>query len=233
MGLRELNPQTRRRLRLHGALLTLWCLLVGVATSALLLHAAGLRSPPLRFALTAVVMYGVGMVLGTRFWLSHFATSVDHERGVLGRADLQQQLAFDAEQADLRAWRERIGRRFDAAEALGNLAGLFEAEGVALLFIVPALVFSAVALLMLAGLLPFMLVDGLAGLLAEVAIQFVFGALVARRLLRPRGHSEVALEILGRTWIAGLLLVVCSAAAGWALVRFAPGAQSFAEALHR
>jgi hypothetical protein len=73
-------------------------------------------------------------------------------------------------------------------------------------------------------MLPLLLVDGIAALLAEVALQFVFGTLLARRVLRPRAHEEAFVRIAQRTWIAGVLLTLLSAAVGYALVWLDPSA---------
>jgi hypothetical protein len=59
----------------------------------------------------------------------------------------------------------------------------------------------------------------------------VFGALIARRVLRPRAHDEAFMHIVGKTWFIGLALVVLSAAAGWLLMRIAPNAASIGDLL--
>src|SRR5690349_4939005 len=98
MSLRDLNTATRRRLRWHGWLLTLWCVAVGFATSAFLLRVLHVEQPAVRYAMVAVVMYAVGLVAGTRFWLRHFAASVRAEAD-LGRADALERQAHDRESA--------------------------------------------------------------------------------------------------------------------------------------
>jgi hypothetical protein len=75
-------------------------------------------------------------------------------------------------------------------------------------------------------MVPVLLMDGIAGLLAEVAVQFVFGALIARRVMRPQSHDAAFMSIVARTWLIGLLLFVASVGAGWLLHESAPGAVS-------
>ena len=66
MSLRDLNVATRRRLRFHAWLLTAWCVGLGFASSWILLHVFGLRLPAPRYGIAAVVMYGLGLVVGAR-----------------------------------------------------------------------------------------------------------------------------------------------------------------------
>ena len=124
-----------------------------------------------------------------------------------------------------------IGDGFDWADLIGSAAEMFSFDEAAWLLIIPALIVLAFGGLMLAGALPVMLADGVAGLLAEIALQFVFGALIARRVLRPRAHDEAFMHIVGKTWFIGLALVVLSAAAGWLLTRVAPNAASIGDLL--
>ena len=232
MSLRDLNPATRRRLRWHGWLLTLCCVAVGVLTSWLLLRVFDVDSPAIRYGAGAVVMYAVGMVLGVRVWLVAFAASVREEAGRLGHAAKMERAAFNAD-TERAALHRRIHHKFEWADVLGNIGDLFQMEELALVVIVPALILGLIGLLMLAGLLPVMLVDGVAAMLAEVAVQFVFGALPARRALRPRDPGDPWLDIVGRTWIVGLMLLVASVCAGWVLQQTEPGARSIGDLFRR
>ena len=103
--------------------------------------------------------------------------------------------------------REHVRDSFDLSNGFGFLADLLSLEEAAALLIVPAALFLLLGGLLLAGLVPALLMDGIAGLLAEVAVQFVFGALIARRVMRPRAHDAAFLTIVGKTWLIGLLLV--------------------------
>ena len=233
MSLRDLNPATRSRLRWHGWLLTVWCLAIGLAASWLLLRALHVRVPAVRYAMSALLMYAFGLVLGARIWLRHFAGSIRAGAG-LGHADAADQLAHDREQQQpslARRGSRRVGEGFDWGDLLGSAAEWFSFDEAAWLIIIPALIVLAFGGLMMAGALPVMLADGIAGLLAEIALQFVFGALIARRVLRPRAHDEAFMHIVGKTWFIGLALVVLSAAAGWLLMRIAPNAASIGDLL--
>lgn len=78
MSLRDLNLLTRRRRRLrrHARLLTLGCPAVGFATGRVLLHGFHVRSPALRYGVSAVLMYGLGLVVGARTGLAGIAPVV-------------------------------------------------------------------------------------------------------------------------------------------------------------
>jgi hypothetical protein len=226
MSLRELNAHTRRRLRWHGWLLTLWCLAIGLLGSWLLLRVFGVRVPAARYAMSAVLMYALGLVFGTWYWLRHFASSVREEAGALGRADgLDRMMQANPSSLASRGVR-RMGDGLDWGDLLGSAADLFSFDEAAWLLILPALIVFALGALMLAGALPMLIADGVAGMLAEIALQFVFGALIARRVLRPQAPDDAFMHIVGKTWIAGLGLVVVSAVAGWLLTQLAPQAAS-------
>lgn len=213
MSLRELHPRTRRRLRWHGWLLTAWCLLVGLASSWTLLHVFDVTLPAARYAMSALLMYALGLVLGVQVWLKHFAASVR------GDPTLGERVA--AVEPVRRS--EAAQKSFDWGDVLGSAADLLSFDEAGLLLLIPALLLMLVGVLLATGLLPVMLVDGLAGLLAEVAVQFVFGTLIARRVLRPKSEDEAFVHILGKTWLIGALMVLMSAALGWGLRLWQPG----------
>ncbi len=227
MSLRDLGGEARTRLRRHAWLLTLWCLVVGVAASWLLLRVFDLRNPVPRYSIAAIAMYMLGLVVGARVWLAHFSASVAREPRLLARATADEQAQHDLEVAAIRAEKRdgTRGSRWDWLDAL-DIVDLGEAS---LLLVVPALVVAVLALVFALGGAPVLLMDGIAGLLAEVAVQFVFGALIARRVLRPRSHDEALLSIVGQTWAIGILLVAASAAFGWTLRFLHPGAVSIVD----
>jgi hypothetical protein len=222
VSLRELNPRTRRRLRLHGWLLTLWCIAVGLGCNALLLRGFDVTLPAVRYAMCAVAMYAVGLVLGVQVWLRHFAASVRDDAS-LGRDPLAA--------ATPPARRDAAQKSFDWSDILGSAADLLSFDEAGLLLLIPALLLLLVGLLFAAGMLPLVLADGLAALLAEVAVQFVFGTLIARRVMRPRGDDDAFLHILGKTWLIGLLMVAASATLGVALRLWQPGVVSLGDLL--
>jgi len=226
MSLRDLNLRTRRRLRRHAWLLTAWCVCVGFATSWVLLHGFGMRFAAARYGIAAIVMYALGLVVGARIWLVHFSQSVRHEASALGTAAPGDAAAFDDEKL---AHKRRAGHSFDWADLFGGIADLVSFDEAAALLIIPAVIFAIVGVVLLAGAVPALLMDGVAGLLAEVAVQFVFGALIARRVMRPKAHDAAFMTIVEKTWLAGLALFVLSTGAGWLLSRLNPGGATIAD----
>lgn len=219
MSLHELTPGTQRRLRRHARVLTLWCLLVGFTASVVLLRVFDVTHPATRYGIAAVVMYGLGLVLGVRVWLLSFAHSALGDEAPARRATparpTQAASSFAPARRPLRE--ESKWSWFDALQ-------VFEFGEAAFLLIVPAVVIALGALLFSMVGAPLLAADGLAGVLAEVAVQFVLGALIARRVLRPRDHEGALRSIVGRTWAIGLLLVLASTAFGATLRWIAPAA---------
>jgi len=233
VSLRDLNRHTRRRLRRHAALLAAWCIGLGLATSWLLLHGLAVRSPGLRYMVAAIVMYA-GLVVGVRIWLLNFSRSVAADAGAFGRAEPADAAAFDAERQDAesRAGRRagRISDGIDSLDVAGSVADWLGFDEGAALLLIPAIAIALFGgVLYLSALTPMLLVDGLAAMLAEVAVQFVFGALIARRVLRPKAHDAAWLTIVDKTWITGIAFVVFSAGAGWLLGELNPGGASIAD----
>jgi len=229
MSLRDLNRHTRRRLHRHAWLLTLWCVSIGLATSWLLLHAFAVRSPAVRYAISAIAMYSLGLVVGARVWLVHFSRLVCGKATDLGTATPGDIAVFDSAEREQKR-RDASGEgHFGWKNLLGHSLDLLNFDEAAALLIIPALVIAFVGGLLAAGVVPALLLDGLAGLLAEVAVQFVFGAYIARRVIRPKAHGEAFLSIVGRTWLAGVVFFVASAGAGWLLMQMNPGGASIAD----
>jgi len=229
LSLRDLNALTRRRLRRHAWLLTAWCVALGFATSWILLHVLGLRQPAARYGIAAIVMYSLGLVVGTRIWLVRFSQSVREERGLLGRARPEDVVDFEREKQVREQRGDRARNAFDWADGLGSIADLLSLDEAAALLIVPALLVLLFGGLLLAGVVPALLMDGVAGLLAEVAVQFVFGALIARRVMRPKAHDAAFMTIVAKTWLIGLVLVAASLVAGWLLAEVNPGGATVAD----
>ena len=121
------------------------------------------------------------------------------------------------------------GSALDRAGLFANFADIVSFDEAAALLIIPAVILAIVGELLLAGAMPMLLMDGVAGLLAEVAVQFVFGALIARRVILPKAHDAAFMTIVARTCLAGLALVVASAGAGWLLARLDPGGTTIAD----
>ena len=229
MTLRDLNAQTRRRLRRHAWLLTIWCVAVGFAASWLALHVLGVRQPAARYGIAAVVMYSLGLVVGARIWLVHFSQSVQTEPALAAPAAPADIAAYEGEirERDRKTTLRSPSRGFDWSDLLGGMD--FGADDASALLVIPAIIVAVVGFLLVSGVIPALLLDGVAGLLAEVAVQFVFGALIARRVMRRPSHDAAFMTIVAKTWLAGIALFVVSVSAGAVLGWLKPGGATIAD----
>ncbi|MES2944396.1 MAG: hypothetical protein V4772_16125 [Pseudomonadota bacterium] len=131
-------------------------------------------------------------------------------------ATLQEQLEYDQEQ-------EAIRKRFNWLDFL-NVGGGDDPIGLILNFIV----FAALALfvLLLVPYLPMLATEALAGYLAEIVLEFVIGGFVMRHILKPKSLDDYWSFVVGKTWLAGLCLVVVSGVSGYVLQQFDPTART-------
>jgi hypothetical protein len=229
MSLKNLNPNTRRRLRRHAWLLTIWCVAVGFATGWLALHVLGVRQPAARYGIDAIVMYSLGLVVGARIWLVHFSQSVQTEPELLAPPAPADITALESEEAQHKRDVARPSRIFDWTDLLGNFGDFLSFDEASALLIIPAIIIAVFGALLVTGVVPALFMDGVAGLLAEVAVQFVFGALIARRVIRPSAHDAAFMTIVGKTWLAGLAFFVVSVSAGLLLDAIHPGGATIAD----
>jgi hypothetical protein len=93
----------------------------------------------------------------------------------------------------------------------------------AVLAVLVLVLLVALALLAL-GHLPLLATEMLASFLAEVVLEFVIGAVIARRVLKPRSLDDYWAVMLRKTWLAGLALVIAAGFTGWLLQTLQPDA---------
>ena len=167
-----------------------------------------------RYGIAAIVMYALGLVVGARIWLVHFSQSVRrgarparHARGPRTPA------AFEQEKRDSRAPAANEARQLASTCAdrpRRYVAEWFSLGEAAALLIVPALLFLLRRRACSSrGFVPVLLMDGVAGLLAEVAVQFVFGAADraphhAAEAARRRVHDDRRQDLADRPGARGL-----------------------------
>jgi hypothetical protein len=87
---------------------------------------------------------------------------VREEPGLLGRAGAADAAALAAEQRARERRGERARGSFDLADGFGFVADLLSLEEAAALLIVPALLFLLLGFLLLGGIAPVLLMDGVA-----------------------------------------------------------------------
>jgi hypothetical protein len=194
-----------------------WAASVGLASSALLLHVVDVHSLALRYAVGAGAVYFLGFVAGG--WV--YAHGWNRARNVvcaeLLHADPSETLAYFEQE-------ERIRKRFQWGDGL-DLGGGWGGDDPlsAILAVLCLLVLAALALLVL-GYFPLFATEALAGFLAEVVLEFVIGAVIARKVLKPRSLDDYWVVMLRKTWLAGLALVIAAGFTGWVLQTLQPGA---------
>ena len=231
IGRRGLNAATEERLVRDAWLLTAWWIVVGLACSWILLALFHLRSPALRYPVTAFVMYAIGIVAGTRLWLAAFGRAVSLQPGRFGTAP-------EAPAADVRFQRRR--RDAGALDPVTVVAAIGLAVDIVLWFDAGATLFwltlvtIAVTTAIWFGLGLLIGMDRLMGdsssvLLAELAHAFVFGRATPRGLLPRRPAGEALPVILRETWGRGLVFLIFSLVAGVTLIVLLPGAVTLAD----
>lgn len=212
MSLGKIAPMHRNAVRWHGWLLAAWVFGVGWLASWALLR-LGIASPMWRWPLAMLVMYGFGFIGGCYFYV-RWQQGAAHAGQAPVRADRADEEDYDEED---RRKRRRMEWLADAVD-LGSLAEVFPP----LLAVVAPLV--VVALILLVVTLPWLVTEILAGFLAELILEFVIGAAVMRRVLRPRPMDDSPSAVAARTWWLGLLAVVVAAGFGYAAHTIAPQA---------
>ena len=174
-------------------------------------------------------MSGVGWGGGARRGLPNGHDDGQAEPRRYGRASLIEQRGYDEEINGRAVRQERAGNSFELADLFGDIAGAL--DEFSLLVWIPAALLFLLGLLLSAVGMPVLLVDGLAVLLAEVAVQFLFGSVAARRLLRAGHLDEAWGVVLRRTWVAGIVFVAVAAGAGALLHALDPQLRSLGDLL--
>jgi len=227
IGLRGLSLDTQDRLVRDAWLLMAAWIVIGVACSWLLLEFFHLRSPLVRYPLTALVMYALGIVGGVRLWLAAFSRTVRLEPGRFGA-----ELAAAPGAAKFR-------RRRHAAAGLDPglvLSAIFLGIDVLLWFGAGATLFWWTLLTLTIAVVVFAVIgmerlgnDGVPGVLAELSHQFVFGRATEVGRLPWRPLAEALPTIVRETWGSGATFLIFSIAAAASLFLLLPGAASLAD----
>lgn len=223
MSLAHISPKQRRQLRWHGFLLMLWVALIGLSCSALLLHVFHVHSMVWRFSLGAGAVYFAGFLWGgkwyARWWLQQARTDAEFPK----HASVSETLAYQqAEDKSLR-------RLFDSVDFMPDISG-FTDDPIGYLLLLLWLLALVFATMLLAGFLPWLATDLLAGYLAEVVLEFVIGGIIMRRILKPQNLDHYLEHMLRKTWLAGATMMLVFGAFGYLVQRHAPDAHTLLQA---
>ena len=222
MSIGKIAPPSRGLLRLHGWLLAIWASSVGILTSAVLLRVFNIHSMAVRYSIGAGAVYFLGFVLAG-WWYARWwnLRKTEPSKELPAHATVQEQLEYDQEQ-------EKIQKNIEFPDFLSGASG---DDPLSFLLAVVGILILLVALLFFAGYLPMLATDAFAGYLAEVVLEFVIGAFVMRRILKPRSLDDYWRVMIRKTWLAGLLVVVVFGSLGYALQQANPAAKTLLQAL--
>ena len=222
MSIGKIAPPSRGLLRLHGWLLVFWVVGVGVLTSATLLHLFNVHSMAVRYAVGAAAVYFLGFVLAG-WWYAKWWNLCKAEltKDLPVHATVQEQLDYDQAQ-------EKIRKKMEFPDLLSGASG---DDPLSFLLAMIGILILLVALLFFAGYLPLVATDAFAGYLAEIVLEFVIGGFVMRRVLKPRLLDDYWRIMIGKTWLAGLLVIVVFGSLGFALQQANPKAKTLLQVL--
>ena len=217
MSIAHIAARSRGILRLHGWLLMAWAASVGLASSAVLLHGVGVHSLAVRYAVGAGAIYFLGFVAGGWVYARWWNRSQEAARAELQHADAVDFLAYGQQE-------ERIRKRFQWGDGVDLGGGWSGDDPLSAILAVLVLVMLAALALLALGHFPLLATEALAGFLAEVVLEFVIGAVIARRVLKPRSLDDYWVVMLRKTGLAGLALVIAAGFTGWLLQTLQPEA---------
>lgn len=224
MTLSKIDPRYRSTLRLHGWLLILWASAVGFLTSTLLLHVFMVRSMGVRYAVGAASVYFIGFVIGGKWYANWWNEKRHSVAGLPRHASPEDQVQYDQKEMAIR-------KKFEKFDWLGDISGLGDDPLSALIAII-WLVGVAFFVLLLLGYLPYFATDLIAGYMAEIVLEFVIGGLLMRRVLKPRAMDDYWGFIVGKTWLAGVLMIVVFGSVGFLIQNAYPDMKTIFQLLH-
>jgi len=228
MSLERIAVPGRNRLRLHATLLLLWSVLVGIASSAVLLHLFQVYSMAVRYAVGAAAMHFLGFLGGGWCYAAWWNQSRERAGLLATHASQEEQVSYQELRALLR--KPLVNPLPNGLKWFLEIFDYVLLERVGLvLFLAYALIVTLIYLFLI--YLPVIGVETFAGYLAEVVLEFVIGASIVRKILKPRALDEYWPVMVKKTWITGCLLVAAAGATGFLIQHLHPGAETIFQAL--
>jgi hypothetical protein len=218
MSLERIGDSDRNRLRAHGALLMIWSALVGSASSALLLHVFQVHSMALRYAVAAAAVYFLGFLGGARFYAASWPQG--QERPLPAHASPEEQETYQQE------WHAQLIDPYLKLRPQGWLSWIGDSlTGYVFLFLMLGVIYFFLLYLPLLG------VEVFTGYVAEVVLEFVIGASIVQKIMKPRALDKYWPVMVKKTWITGCLLVASAGAVGFLVQTLNPSAETIFQAL--
>jgi hypothetical protein len=217
MSLERIGDSDRNRLRVHGALLLIWSALVGSASSALLLHVFQVHSMAVRYSVGAAAVYFLGFLGGARFYAASWRQ--EDKRPLPAHASLEEQKEYQ------QIWHSQLVDPYLSFFRgwVDVLIGLFTGNTVVLLMLGVVYFFLLY--------LPMLGVEVFTGYVAEVVLEFVIGASIVQKIMKPRTLDDYWSVMVKKTWITGCLLVAAAGGVGFLVQTLRPGAETIFQAL--
>jgi hypothetical protein len=220
MSLERIGDSDRNRLRVHGALLLIWSALVGSASSALLLHVFQVHSMAVRYSVGAAAVYFLGFLVGARFYAASWRQ--EDKRPLPAHASLEEQKEYQ------QIWHSQL---------VDPYLYLWKGEGGWVSSILSLITGTFIALFLLGVIyffllyLPMLGVEVFTGYVAEVVLEFVIGASIVQKIMKPRALDDYWPVMVKKTWITGCLLVAAAGGMGFLVQTLRPGAETIFQAL--
>ena len=228
MSLERIAGPDRNRLRLHGVLLLLWSALLGVASSAMLLRVFEVHSMAIRYAVGAAVIYFLGFLGGGWCYAAWWNQRQGRVSSLLVHASPEEQASYQELRALLRKpfvnpLPKGVGRFLETFDYI-----FLEHFGF-VLFLAYALIVTLIYFSLI--YFPVIGIETMGGYLAELVLDFVVGASIIQRIVKPRALDDYWPVMVKKTWITGCLLVAAAGATGFVIQYWKPGAETVFQAL--
>jgi hypothetical protein len=174
LPLAKITPKLRGLMRLHGWLLLVWVFCLGYASHVLFAKLNLFQLLPLRVAVIALIMYGLGFIFGiwvcVQWWRKRAAADATAEF----RASSREENLYISEK------RDRDERLKVASGALDSL-NLPEFLWPLAVILAPIFIYGAAVWI---GFLPLLFTEALGALIAELVFEYV----LAHTLIRSAGN---------------------------------------------
>ena len=240
MSLAVIARPQHRTLRRQTRLLMLWACVVGLATSALLLHRYAVQSMAMRYAVSACAMYFAGFMAGgyayLRWWAAQTPTDAHFPAA--------------AQPSDVDLYREEVANRRDhwfsisrwwnrgdddsvRDDAERRKQTLLERFLTWILELFIGLILSILATLagLVFGYLPLLLAEALAGFLAVVVVKFVVESQAMPHFWAAPELGGYWQFVVGKTGTLALFGIAVAGAAGYWLEVSNPAATDLVDVM--
>lgn len=220
MSLEFIGASDRNRLRVHATLLLLWSALVGSASSTILLQVFQVHSMAIRYAVGAAVVYFLGFLGGGWCYAAWWNQGQDRKSPLPKHASPEEQKEYQQE------WHAQLINpylSFWKGDWVSSILNLLTGTFFALLIL--GVIYFFLLYLPLLG------VEIFTGYVAEVVLEFVIGASIIQRIVKPRALDDYWPVMVKKTWITGCLLVAAAGATGFLIQYWKPGAETVFQAL--